>query len=121
MVPVLGVDFLPSVHALLSRLVPDTLGLSGQPSQADGSAAPTTDDAPAAGAGHLEIHQLGPEANGIKIKIQKAKAALKDLPDAERTVEEQQDDIKVLEERVTKMREMLSGLGSNTDEDVEMG
>lgn len=64
---------------------------------------------------------MGPEASGIKIRIQKAKATLKDLPDAEKTVEEQEEDIRLLEERITKMREMLSSLGRRTGEDVEMG
>ena len=112
-------DFLPMLHALLSRLVPDTPGLP-QPSQADGTAASTTDDASTAGAGHLEIQQLGPAASGIKIKIQKARAALKGLPDADRTVEDQQEDIRLLEERIAKMRDMLNRFTSTTDGDIDM-
>jgi len=100
------------LHALLSRLVPDTPGLP-QPSQAD--------DATAGGIGNLEIQQLGPAASGIKIKIQKARAALKTLPDVDRTVEDQQEDIRLLEERITKMRDMLSRFASTSDRDVDMG
>lgn len=116
-----ALDILPSLHAILSTLLPDTPGLPGQTSQPDGAAAPTADDAPSAGDKHLEIQQLGPEASAIKIKIQKARAALKNLPDADRSVEEQEEDIRLLEERITKMRAMLSGLGVRHDADVEMG
>ena len=105
-------DFLPMLHALLSRLVPDTPGLP-QPNQAD--------DATATGVGHLEIQQLGPAASGIKIKIQKARAALKTLPDADRAVEDQQEDIRLLEERIAKMRDMLSRFASTPDGDIDMG
>jgi len=100
------------LHALLSRLVPDTPGLP-QPNQAD--------DATATGVGHLEIQQLGPAASGIKIKIQKARAALKTLPDADRAVEDQQEDIRLLEERIAKMRDMLSRFASTPDGDIDMG
>ena len=83
--------------------------------------ATSTDDATSAGGGHLDIQQLGPEANGIKVRIQKARAAVRGLPDVSKSLQEQEEDIKLLEARIAKMREMLKGLGKMPDEDVEMG
>lgn len=114
-------DFVAPLHALLSRLVPDPPGLAAQSGQADGAVTTSTDDATGSGSGHLDIQQLGPEANGIKVRIQKARAAVKGLPDVNKSLQEQEEDIKLLETRITKMREMLKGLGRMPDGDVEMG
>jgi len=114
-------DFVAPLHALLSRLVPDTPGLAAQPSQADGAVATSADDATGGGGGHLDIQQLGPEANGIKVRIQKARAVVKALPDVSKSLQDQEEDIKLLEARIAKMREMLRGLGKMADGDVEMG
>jgi len=113
-------DFVAPLHALLSRLVPDPPGLAAQHGQADGTVATSTDDTTGTGVGHLDIQQLGPEANGIKVRIQKARAAVKGLPDVSKSLQEQEEDIKLLEARIAKMREMLRGLGKIPDEDVEM-
>jgi len=69
----------------------------------------------------LDIQQLGPEANGIKVRIQKARAAVKGLPDVGKSLEEQEEDIKLLEARIAKMKEILRGLGKMPDGDIEMG
>lgn len=114
-------DFVAPLHALLSRLVPDTPGLTTHPSQADSAVATSADDATGAGSGHLDIQQLGPEANGIKVRIQKARAAVKALPDVSKSLQEQEEDIKLLETRIAKMREMLGDLCKMPDGDVEMG
>jgi hypothetical protein len=81
----------------------------------------SADDATGTGGGHLDIQQLGPEANGIKVRIQKARAAVKALPDVGKSLQEQEEDIKLLEVRIAKMKEMLGGLGKLPDGDVEMG
>ena len=114
-------DFVAPLHALLSRLVPATPGIAAQPNSADGAMPTTTDDATVTGGGHLDIQQLGPEANGIKVRIQKARAAVKGLPDVGKSLEEQEEDIKLLEARIAKMKEILRGLGNMPDGDIEMG
>lgn len=83
--------------------------------------ATSADDATGGGGGHLDIQQLGPEANGIKVRIQKARAVVKALPDVSKSLQDQEEDIKLLEARIAKMREMLRGLGKMADGDVEMG
>jgi predicted RNase H-like nuclease (RuvC/YqgF family) len=46
----------------------------------------------------------------MKRKLQKARAAAKELPDMERTVKEQEEEIRELEERIRMQRGVLEGL-----------
>jgi hypothetical protein len=46
---------------------------------------------------------------------------VKGLPDVNKSLQEQEEDIKLLEARIAKMREMLKGLDKMPDGDVEMG
>ncbi|KAI9834210.1 MAG: hypothetical protein M1819_003048 [Sarea resinae] len=90
-------DILPPVHALLSRLL-----------KASSSAPPPTyTDPQQAG---LEAQHLPTEAAAIKIRIQKARAAIESLPDMDRTVVEQEAEIRELEEKAKRQREVLAGL-----------
>lgn len=47
----------------------------------------------------------------MKIKIQKARAAVEGLPDVERTVEEQEDEILELEREVERLKGAVRRLG----------
>jgi len=58
----------------------------------------------------LEPQHLATEASAIKIRLQKARAAVQALPDMGRTIEEQEVEIRELEERVRAQREVLAGL-----------
>ncbi|MCJ1410134.1 hypothetical protein MMC19_004219 [Ptychographa xylographoides] len=79
-------DFIPPLHALLSRLLVN---------QSDPSR-PT-----------LSPKDLAAEAVAIKIKIQRARAALDALPDMDRTVEEQEEEIHELRERIGAQKAVL--------------
>ncbi|MCJ1385183.1 hypothetical protein MMC17_008304 [Xylographa soralifera] len=79
-------DFIPPLHTLLSRLLV---------SQAE--SAGTT----------LSPKDLATEAAAIKIKIQKARAAVQVLPDVDRSVAEQQGEIEELEERIREQKRVL--------------
>ena len=58
----------------------------------------------------------------MKIKIQKARVAVQELPDGERTVEEQEVEIAELEEEVRRLRGVLGALGREGREGVgELG
>ena len=65
----------------------------------------------ASGSGKLELHELTVAANAIRLKIQKARSTVKELPDLERSVEEQDEELGELEERIEKQRAMLGKLG----------
>ncbi|MCJ1481258.1 hypothetical protein MMC06_001415 [Schaereria dolodes] len=81
-------DIIPSLHALLSRLlVAPNDGGAGSP---------------------LSPKDLSTEAAAIKIKIQKARAAVETLPDIERTVAEQREDIKELQTRIVGLKRVLA-------------
>lgn len=52
----------------------------------------------------------------IKLKIQRAKAAVSALSDVERTTEEQQEEIRELEGRIRNLRGVLGELGRRAGE-----
>jgi len=107
-------DIVPSTERLLSRiLIPSpAAGIQAATSDSDGAAIPEHKR-------HLDAHQLDAAANAVRVKIQKARAAALALPDMDRTVEEQKEEIKVLTERIAKMKDMLNGLHRRITEDLQ--
>ncbi|EPS44706.1 hypothetical protein H072_1297 [Dactylellina haptotyla CBS 200.50] len=85
-------DFIPNTHDLLLRLLPPN-SPPGQSSQVN--LAP------------LEPKDVDNEASRIRIKIQKARAILNDLPDITRSIDQQEEEVKALEEKIRKQREVL--------------
>lgn len=59
----------------------------------------------------LEIHQLAAASSALKVRLQKARQACVRLGDMDRTVDEQQEEIDELEERVSKLRAVLEDMG----------
>jgi len=59
----------------------------------------------------LEPRDLPHEVLAIKNKIRKALRELEKLPDMDRDVEQQEAEIKMLEEKAVKQREVLRKLG----------
>lgn len=89
-------DILPEINALISRLhVPG--------SSSSNSTDPSTTDS-------LAPKDLHAAAVPIKLKIQKAHAAVQALPDVGRTVEEQEREIRALERRNESLRERVQKL-----------
>ena len=70
----------------------------------------TTDNAPSTTL--LSAKDLGSEASAVKIRIQKARSAVEALPDVDRTVEEQEEEISELEERIEGMKEVLNDVAA---------
>lgn len=60
----------------------------------------------------LEIKQLATEASKIKIRIQKARQTVKGMPDIDKTVEEQQEEIEELEAKCEALRTVLRGMAT---------
>ncbi|OMP85899.1 hypothetical protein BK809_0002111 [Diplodia seriata] len=134
-------DVLPHLHALLNRLLIQKPTDAAQQQQAgeegggkataaggeEGSkAGGGSGGAAAGGAGAsagasasstdpdaqpLEIHQLAAAASALKVRLQKARQACGRLGDMDRTVDEQQEEIGELEERVSKLRTVLEDMG----------
>lgn len=108
-------DFLPDLHRLLSRL----LAVSTQgPPPTSTPGLPADDDGP------LELKNLAGEAQKLRNKIQRAQRAVMALPDIDRTIEDQEDEIKDLEERIAGLKSALQRLGQPSkpveDEDTSM-
>ncbi|KAF3906467.1 hypothetical protein ABW20_dc0106145 [Dactylellina cionopaga] len=85
-------DFIPNTHDLLQRLLP--------PNSAN-NATQSTSLTP------LEPKDVDAEASRIRIKIQKARAILNDMPDITRSIEQQEEEVKALEEKIRRQREVL--------------
>ncbi|KAI5361699.1 putative mediator of RNA polymerase II transcription subunit 9, mediator complex, subunit Med7/Med21 [Septoria linicola] len=125
-------DVLPKLHELLARvdahqnaslILNDDLGLGEFDSNADiATAYDTADkfqplnpkDLPNALLGHTEKASKANLADtlvkGIKDDIREALRSVERLPDVDRTVEEQQEEIEELEERIRQQRQMLKSL-----------
>ena len=81
------IDIVPTLHALLSRLLSNPPNSTGTPS--------------------ISLKELVTEAAAIKINVGKAKAAVETLPEVDRTIEVQEGDIRDLEEKLQQQRDVL--------------
>ncbi|RAL10851.1 RNA polymerase II mediator complex middle subunit MED9 [Aspergillus homomorphus CBS 101889] len=59
----------------------------------------------------LDIKDLPTEVSSIKIRIQKAQAVVESLPDVDRSVAEQEMEIQELEDRIAKLKSVISEFG----------
>ncbi|KAL4779577.1 RNA polymerase II transcription mediator complex subunit 9-domain-containing protein [Aspergillus varians] len=59
----------------------------------------------------LDVKHLPTEVSSIKIRIQKAQAMVEGLPDVDRTVAEQEKEIHDLEERIARLKSVISDFG----------
>lgn len=94
-------DFLPPLHHLLSRLLLPPLNPPEQVPSAPHPLAPSSQP--------LEPKDVAKEAARIKQMIQNARLAVAELPDMDRTIEEQEAEMRELEERIEKQRDVLRG------------
>ncbi len=102
-------DILPPLHALLSRLLVPPSQTSTQttfspPVTSSPALANPTNNSP------LSPKDLATAASAVKIKIQKARMAVRGLPDVERTIEEQELEISELENEVKRVNKLLVGM-----------
>lgn len=99
-------DILPDLHRVLSRLI----STSVQPPGAAPTPGPPSADGP------LDIQQVSTAATEVKLKLQKARKAVMALPDIDRSIEDQQDEIDFLEARIAKLKAALQALGKPPQE-----
>ena len=76
----------------------------------------------------LDISHLDAAANPIRVKFAKLRQLIPRLPDIDRTVEEQREEIEEIEARIERQKSMLSNLermmnstGQENGERKEMG
>lgn len=93
-------DIVPALHELLSRMLPPTEDLSRPPSYSN---QPT-----------LSPQYLQAEASSIRSKIRKAREAVAALPDVDRSIEQQEEEITMLTEKIEKQRRVLRALADGS-------
>lgn len=107
-------DILPSLHALLDQLLSASekteTGVDGTGESGGGAAAPRAGSS----AGSLDPKLLITEASAVKIRVQKARAAVDGLSDVERSVEEQEKEIKELEGKIEKLKALIRDFGERS-------
>ncbi|KAL4810088.1 RNA polymerase II transcription mediator complex subunit 9-domain-containing protein [Aspergillus unguis] len=59
----------------------------------------------------LDVKNLPTEVSSIKIRIQKAQAVVEGLPDVDRTVAEQEKEINDLEDKIARLKSVISDFG----------
>ncbi|PTU17458.1 hypothetical protein P175DRAFT_0486971 [Aspergillus ochraceoroseus IBT 24754] len=135
-------DIIPPLHGLILRLLSTPTNAAGVANGTttgdDGSGvAPPSSGAPAvpsSGSGAasaaaaaeiaalgsnlpppLDIKNLPTEVSSIKIRIQKAHAVVENLPDIHRTVAEQESEIHELEDRIGRLKAVISDFGKRAN------
>jgi len=103
-----SIDTVPILSALLSRL-PDSSSTVPTTSTAGSPPAGSPSNL-ATGTGPLGVKDIPLATNEIKHKFQRARAQIKELPDIERSLEEQEEEIRDLEEKIARQRAVLAGL-----------
>lgn len=97
-------DILPPLHALLSRL------LLPPPSTSTPAASSSTPSQAPSDSTYLATKDLPTAVSTTRLRLEKAKKAVADLPDVERTVEEQQEEIEELEAEVARLQGCLRAI-----------
>jgi hypothetical protein len=101
-----SVDILPVLSALLSRLKdPSTTGAS-----TSGSPPAASPSQLAVGNGSLTIKDIPAATDELKHKLHRARAQIKELPDMERSIEDQEEEIGEWVDRIKRQREVLEKL-----------
>ncbi|KAH7369880.1 RNA polymerase II transcription mediator complex subunit 9-domain-containing protein [Rhexocercosporidium sp. MPI-PUGE-AT-0058] len=99
-----SIDTLPVLSQILARLQTpsntSTTSTAGSPPAASPSQLTSS-------TGPLTIKDIPAATDGIKHKLQKARVLVKELPDMERSVEEQEEEMRELEERIQRQRDIL--------------
>ena len=97
-----SIDTLPVLSAILSRL--QTLSpTTGTPAEASPSHH-------TGGTALLSIKDIPAATDDLKHRLQKARAQVKELPDIDRTLADQEEEISELQEKIRKQKEVLRGL-----------
>ena len=94
-------DILSALHELLNRTLPPVPGATNRP----GAVQP---DFP--GQQPLDISQLAGEVSSVRARISRARREIEELPDMDRTVEDQEAEMTVLRERIRRQVAIIEGL-----------
>ena len=102
-----SIDTLPVLAEILSRL--QNLSPEGTTGVTP-SATPSHSQGLLSSSGVISTKDLPTATDGLKHKLQKARGQVRELPDIQRSVKDQEEEIGRLEERIRKQKEVLEGL-----------
>ena len=107
-----SIDTIPVLSGLLSRLQPptSTSSTTGDTPAAPADPNPNPNQSKSDDEGPIAIKDFPKKMDSMKRKLQRARMAAKELPNIGRTVNEQEEEIRELEERIRMQREVLEGL-----------
>lgn len=119
-------DILPALHELLARV--DAHNAQASSSHEVEEQAMLENDNTVLGSDYTDVQPLNPKdlplaTLNVKARIRSALKELEKLPDMDRTVQEQQEEMEELEVKIKKQREMLRGLAdvaSRMEEKIEV-
>ncbi|KAI9901312.1 hypothetical protein N3K66_003129 [Trichothecium roseum] len=105
----------PDPTATTTTTTTTTAATSSGSAPSGGTGPNSTDTSGASGTGTattgtLSLVDFPGATDGVKHKVQKARAQIRQLPDMARTTAEQDDELRRLEDRVRRQREVLAGL-----------
>ncbi len=103
-----SLDTLPVLSALLQRLQNPQSANTG--ASTAGTPPAATPSQLAAGTGPITLKDVPAATDEMKHKLQRARAQIKMLPDVQRTIAEQEEEMKHLEAKIKEQREMLKHL-----------
>ena len=103
--PTLSPDALDALTDLTTTLTRVRAGLISST-----GAVPPESTAGDANGGTLSLKDFPGATDGVKHKVQKARVQIRQLPDMARTTEEQEKELRELEQRVKKQKEVLAKL-----------
>jgi len=107
-----ALDVIPVLSTILSRLQPPGAITAASPAAASPAHI-------ASGTGPLSTKDIPAATDGLKHKLQKARAVVRELPDIERSVGEQEIEIAELQARIREQKEVLEGLRRVGEEAVK--
>lgn len=93
-------DIIPALHELINRLIAPVPGVTAL--QGAQPAFPNQQS--------LEIHQLANEVSSVRARIRKARKVVDELDDIDRSVEDQEAEMRALRTRIEKQKAVLDGL-----------
>ncbi|KAG4028766.1 hypothetical protein MFRU_019g00550 [Monilinia fructicola] len=98
-----SIDTIPVLCETLSRL--QNFSPSNPSAVSPPGATPSSN---ANSTGPLNIKDIYTATDGIKHKLQKARASVKGMPDMHRTIEDQEEEIRECEEKIRQQKEVLN-------------
>jgi hypothetical protein len=117
-----AIDVLPVLSSLLSRLqVPQNQTGASTAGSPPGPTSSATPSQLVSSTGPLTIKDIPAATDGLKHRLQKARVAVKELPDLNRSLKEQEEEIRELEDKITRQREVLKSLSIGRNGDVMEG